>query len=547
MHVTLRRHYPLLVALLLMTALLVWGLGDQRVVAFASKGSGEAAATAAASIANVSNDVALFDDTLVHSIQILVSEADYQQMITTYKETGEKDYIHADVIIDGVRINNVGLRLKGNASLRSALGQDGGQRGMDGGQPFDRGAAPAADGERPAWPEGQAPAQGEPRFRPPQEGAQEGQWQEGQPPDPADMPQWPGAEAPPEEGAGGQAAMPFGGAPWDQTNGEETLLPYMIKFDEFVSGQRYQGYKLLAIRTYGASYDAAMLQEPVTNSIFRAAGLPATQTAYTGLRLNEGEERLYTLSEAIDETYIAQHFPSASGVLYKAELGANLTYQGEDPSAYATRFTQQTRVNDADLAPLIAFTRFLSESDDATFVHELPSYIDVDALAGYLAANNLLVNTDSLAGMSNNYYLYYDENDRRFTLLMWDANESLGKLTRGAQAASYDLYYTGQQGAGPRLGGANTLATRFLADPTFRALYEHKLQEIYQQAFVSGGAVAQVEQYATLVRAANEERSLVAPESYEAAVASVLDFIAQRSEYLASTELLGGLQEVAAR
>lgn len=240
-------------------------------------------------------------------------------------------------------------------------------------------------------------------------------------------------------------------------------------------------------------------------------------------------------------------------MLYKAELGATLSYQGEDPSAYTNSFTQQTRVNDADLAPLIKFMRFLDESDNATFENKLPEYLDVEAFATYLALNNLLVNTDSIAGMNNNYYLYYDNLAERFTLLMWDANESLGKLSGGGQAASYNLYYQTQsqpgvgEGRGMGMGGvrgpgggANTLVTRFMATPSFLALYEQKLQEVYQAAFTSGALTQQIEQYATLIRQANQERTLVNSESYEAAVTKALNFVAQRSAYLASTTLLGG-------
>ena len=173
-----------------------------------------------------------------------------------------------------------------------------------------------------------------------------------------------------------------------------------------------------------------------------------------------------------------------------------------------------------------------------------PTYLDVDAFATYLAVNNLLVNIDSIAGMSNNYYLYYDDQAERFTLLMWDANESLGKIAGGSQAASYDLYYKSQQGdgrgMGHSMGDSNILVTRFLANPTFTALYEEKLQQVYQQAFVSGAISQQVEQYAAVVRQANEQRSLVESDAYEQDVASVLDFIARRSAWLATTPLLGG-------
>jgi spore coat protein CotH len=90
------------------------------------------------------------------------------------------------------------------------------------------------------------------------------------------------------------------------------------------------------------------------------------------------------------------------------------------------------------------------------------------------------------------------------------------------------------------MGGSNVLATRFLADPTFKALYEEKLQEVYEVAFLDETIAQVVEGHAGLVREANGARSLVALEDYEAAVAKVLDFVAQRGEYLAATPLLGG-------
>ncbi len=511
MSLEFRRHWRLLVLLALVLAVLTLGLGRLRITAYTVPGSLQVVEQGT----NYGNDVALFDDKVVHSIQILISDADYEQMVTTYQQTGEKEYFHADVVIDGVRVNNVGVRLKGNASLRTALGGGFGGRGFDGMR------GPGGERQRPEFdPQNMPEMPGFPPF------------------DPENMPEMPGfPQFDPEDMPGGG---PNGFMPAVQSDGS-AKLPLMIKFNEFVPGQTYQGYENLAIRTYGISNDAAMLHEPVTNSVFRLAGLPATQTAYVGLRLNDGAEELYSISEVINEDYLEQHFANPDGVLYKAEVGSTLSYEGEDPSLYASDFTQQTRVNDADMAPLIAFMRFLSESGDVTFESELPAWLDVDAFATYLAINNLLVNTDSIVGMNNNYYLYYDDLSERFTLLMWDANESLGKLAGASRAAQYDIFSVGQQGGRGPGGGTNILVKRFMASDKFKALYEAKLQQAYQQAFASGAMTALVQQYADLVRQANQERDLVVLEDYERAVASVLDFIAQRSAYLAGTSLLGDL------
>ncbi len=541
MSLQFRRHYRLLVLLVLVLAGCTLALGDVRIIAYTVAGNRQVATAGA----DYGSQVDLFDQTVVHSIQITIDEADYQQMITTYQETGVKDYSHADVVIDGTLVRDVGLRLKGNASLRTALGGRGGP-GMGfgpGNMPFPEDGRLLQPPDGGQWqppagvPPESLPARGDGvgrvpqppdggEWQPPAASPQEGQERAERRPPAGDMP--PGGMWAGREGAGEAGAK----------------VPLLIKFDEFVPGQTYQGLDRLAVRTYGTSPDAALLQEPVTNAVAAAAGLPATRTAYAGVRLNDGQEQLFTLSEVIGDDYLAQHLAYDGGVLYKSDLGADLSYQGEDPSAYATRFTQQTRVNDADLAPLIALARFVSESDDEAFQAGLARRLDVEGFATYLAVNNLLVNVDSMAGMSNNYYLYYDDVAERFTVLLWDANESLGKLAGGGRAATYDLYYQGRQGMGGGRGGmerSNTLVTRFLAAPTFRALYEAKLVEIYDREFAGGAIDRRIEEYADLVRTAAAERTgLVDLEQYEQAVVSLQAFVEQRAAYVASTELLAG-------
>ncbi|MBN1431073.1 MAG: CotH kinase family protein [Anaerolineae bacterium] len=535
MSLKLKRNYPLLVLLALVVVFLTLGVGNRRIVAYTVQGGSVVAQRGIDYTGGT-----LFDDTVVHSIRILISDEDYQKMVTTYQETGEKDYFHADVIIDGVRVNDVGLRLKGNASLRTALGGRGGGMAMEGREP---GNAEGMGGR------GQRDAEGSnwPRFDP------QNMPDAGEMPQPPGRGEWPafpdGGEMPDLEDMSGpvdgempdweQGARTFGSMPFGQDS-DIAQVPFMIKFDEFISGQTYQGYANLAVRTYGTTPDASMLQEPITNFVFRLVGLPATRTAYVGVQINDEAEQLYTISEVINEDYLAEYFANSDGVLYKAELGSSLAYQGEDPSAYSRSFTQQTRVNDADMAPLIEFVRFLDEADDTTFESELPDYLDVDSFATYLAINNLLVNTDSIVGMNNNYYLYYDDVTDRFTLLMWDGNESLGKLGGGNNAATHDLYAASQSGGRGMGGGQNTLVKRFMANATFKALYEEKLKLVYQEAFLRGRINQKVEEYAVMIREANPQRNLVVLDTYEAAVTGVLSFIEQRRSYLSNTPLLGG-------
>ncbi|MGH1492540.1 MAG: CotH kinase family protein [Acidimicrobiales bacterium] len=60
---------------------------------------------------------ALFDSSIVHTIEIDFDQDEYVEMIDTFVNTGEKDWIAATVVVDGVSYENAGVRLKGNSSL----------------------------------------------------------------------------------------------------------------------------------------------------------------------------------------------------------------------------------------------------------------------------------------------------------------------------------------------------------------------------------------------------------------------------------------------
>lgn len=59
-----------------------------------------------------------YDASSVHTISVTFDDDEYQAMLETYAETGDKEWISATVTIDGVTYENVGLKLKGNSSLR---------------------------------------------------------------------------------------------------------------------------------------------------------------------------------------------------------------------------------------------------------------------------------------------------------------------------------------------------------------------------------------------------------------------------------------------
>jgi spore coat protein CotH len=76
--------------------------------------SGAAATQASGSLAGAK----LFDSSKVHTVSVSFNQAEYEAMIAAYQSGNSKEWIKATVTIDGATFQNVGMRLKGNSSLR---------------------------------------------------------------------------------------------------------------------------------------------------------------------------------------------------------------------------------------------------------------------------------------------------------------------------------------------------------------------------------------------------------------------------------------------
>ena len=101
-----------LVAALLALTLSIAGCGQ------ASDNTGQSESENASPVSSTDT---YFTTDRVHSISIEMDEDDYESMLETYASTGDKEWVSVTATIDGNTFENVGLRLKGNSSLRTAL------------------------------------------------------------------------------------------------------------------------------------------------------------------------------------------------------------------------------------------------------------------------------------------------------------------------------------------------------------------------------------------------------------------------------------------
>ncbi len=475
--------------------------------------------TATSSTSVTDGDVSgLYDDSVVHDIEVTVDPEDYDALIAAYQESSEKIWIEATVVIDGETYRQVGLRLKGNSSLG----------GLGGG---GLGGGPRVDGEEAilgdecavlitdAIPSDTATS------------------------DPATDD--PATSDPATNEIGG---APIGGGA-DADSPE--ALPWLIRLDKYVDDQEHDGVTEFVVRSNNSE---TALNEAVALELLAAAGLATQDATAARFTVNGSDPALRLVIENPNDEWVVDQFDEASsdeiGQLYKAESTGDWDYHGDDPAAYEEVWDQEA--GEDDLTPLTEFLAFVNDSTDEEFAAELADRLDVEAFARYLAIEDLMGNFDDIEGPGNNAYLYFDPDTGVATVVAWDHNLAFGGLGGGGGGGPTmvgpggggfppggtidlpegceppvdfqpgEMPEGGMPGGGPgMMNGSNILVERFNAVPEFAAMYDAAVEELTAELFTDGTADDLLDAWADLLT--EQASDVVSADTIEAEAQQVRD------------------------
>ncbi|MFJ8108214.1 CotH kinase family protein [Streptomyces sp. NPDC096132] len=536
----LRHHWkPAALAVVGLSVLLI-ALGDVRVTPFVTSAS---RADADEIVENVTGTVDPFDTSTAHSIVLEYDQTDYDDMMAKYQEDGEKEYIEADLTIDGVYLNDVGIRLKGNSTLQSLRG------GGRGAGPGGGAAGAAGEGmQQGGMPEG-GPQQND--------GQQQngGQAEGGQTADGRQQPQ-----------GGGMGGAGGGMTQYDLSASKPEELPWLISIDEYVEGRAYEGHREISLRP-GVD-EALPVNEALALSLMKKSGQAAEDYAFTSVQVNNRSAVTRLMVENPSKDYVDAKLPS-TGVAYKARAGGSFDYVGDDPTDYEKSFKQLNLKGSQDLSPVMRLLRWTNEASDTEFAEELDQYVDVDSFAEYVATQNLIMNFDDMAGPGNNYVLWYDLDTGKFSVLGWDFNLTFSGSTDtgpddsvsmggggggGAPQGMGDETQQGmpngqnQNGGPPQDGqagdsgqgrgggmGGNILKERFLETDAFDTVYHQAYKKLYEQFYGSGYALEALDTLGAQAKKAGADASGVT-----STVKSLRSTVTARTESLAKNEVVTG-------
>ncbi len=196
-----------------------------------------------------------------------------------------------------------------------------------------------------------------------------------------------------------------------------------------------------------------------------------------------------------------------------------LQYIDDDPESYSNIFgNAKTDVSDADKSRLIQSLKILSQNSDPSAV------LNTDEVIRYFAVHNFLRNGDSYTGsIIHNYYLY--EEDGRLSMIPWDYNLAFGTF-QGSNASSevnspIDTPVSGELSDRPMLAW-------IFESEEYTALYHEVLAELVNRT-----------DFAALIE---ETTALIAPyvekdptkfctyEEFETGVSAIREFCLLRAE-----------------
>ncbi len=186
---------------------------------------------------------------------------------------------------------------------------------------------------------------------------------------------------------------------------------WKLKFDEFEPGVKVFGLERL---TLDSNYwDGAMMAETLAYRTWRLSGNPAPRTGYANVTLNGEPYGLYTIVEAMDDTFIDTNWPGSEGGLYEMCRSCDFNL---DCAQYPIQETGDN-FDEFGLARACASAATGNEADMRTA-------FDWDRLTRYMALERVVNHADSYSYNRNNYYVYHDPLTEQLTLTPWGADST---------------------------------------------------------------------------------------------------------------------------
>ena len=274
-----------------------------------------------------------------------------------------------------------------------------------------------------------------------------------------------------------------------------------IKFNEFVSGERFHGHGKVFLNS--SAHDPSYLTEAIAGEIFRAADVPAPKITFARIELNGRDLGLYVLSQASNREFLSEYFKKAKGNFYEgsnADVNEKLEKDSGDDSK--------------DQADLKALANAAKEQDPAQRLKKLGALLDIDRFISFAAVEVFTWHHSGYTMGRNNYRVYHDPASNQMVFIPHGLDQVFNK-TSGPLTPEWK----------------GLVAKAILETPDGQRRYRERMTKLLATAFKPDVLQARVNDWAGKVRPAIA-RDAAASKSFDAAVARWRERIAERAKFI---------------
>jgi len=252
---------------------------------------------------------------------------------------------------------------------------------------------------------------------------------------------------------------------------------FKIDFNRFVKGQKFVG--LTKLNLNNNVLDPSQIREVLAYRLWRKLELPGSRTAFARVTLTVPGQYdkkllgLYAVVEQVNGPFLKERFGTGEGLLLKPERSLAMPYLGEAFAEYERVYVPKSNVKPRQAKRLMAFTRLISQADDAAFSEQIGDFIGLGQFARFTAAHTVLSHLDSFLLRGHNYYLYLPKAVGKFAFLPWDVNSTFAShRSAGSPEQQFDLSVKKPFAKGQRL------LERLMKLESFRESYVGELKKL---------------------------------------------------------------------
>ena len=219
---------------------------------------------------------------------------------------------------------------------------------------------------------------------------------------------------------------------------------FKVSFNAFEKGRKFYGVEKMNLN--GEHNDPTILRSKICWDLFNMVNVPASRSSHVALYINDEYRGLYIHVEHVDEEFLQKRFYQAHGNLYKCLWPADLHYKGNNPDNYKfmsggrRTYDLKTNKEEDDYSDLAHFIDILNNTPTGELPCELEKVFDVDNYLKVIAIDELTSNWDGPIVNKNNFYLYFNPGDQRFSYIPYDLDNTLGIDWFGIDWPNTDIY-----------------------------------------------------------------------------------------------------------